>query len=286
MKQIVFISGKGGTGKSTVVASLVKYVKNITIADCDVDTPNLHILLPHKRTAKSDFTGAKLAFINDEKCILCGQCRDVCRFGAISDEFVINPMKCEGCGACQLVCPVEAITMDNVKIGEVYEADSDYGMFTYALLDIGAEGSGKLVTQVKKTSQKKSGDQIYSLIDGSPGIGCVVIASITGADAVVIVTEATLSGKSDLERVQKVVRHFGIKSYVCINKFDLNSSVTHDIEEFCHLNEITVIGKIPFEPGIVKALQQLETPMDDVKLLHIKNEIVRMWETLEREMIQ
>lgn len=284
MKQIVFISGKGGTGKSTIVASLAKYVKNIVLADCDVDAPNLHILLEKRMRNKSDHIGAKQALINKDVCTECGRCQTVCRFHAIRNDFAVNPLKCEGCNACTLVCPFDAITLLNVKTGEVYETDSDFGRFTYALLDTGAEGSGKLVSEVRKISEQNNSGEMFSLIDGSPGIGCVVIASITGADAVVIVTEATLSGKSDLERVQKVVEHFGIKTFVCINKYDLNKSVTKDIEEFCHLNEIAVIGRIPFEPKIVYALQNLKTPMDEVELLSIKNKIISMWNKLESEM--
>jgi len=284
MKQVVFISGKGGTGKSTVVASLAKYVNNKVLADCDVDAPNLHILLENDIIAKEDFIGAKEAYIDKDKCIECGKCREVCRYDAISSDYVVNPMKCEGCNACTLVCPVDAITLNEVKIGEIYDSKTKYGMFSHALLDIGSDGSGKIVAEVKKRAKEYVKDQDYTLVDGSPGIGCVVIASITGADAVVIVAEATKSGQSDLERVLKVAQHFGINSYVCINKYDLNTSVTNDIVKFCNTNNVKVIGKIPFEPKIVKALQQLKTPMDDDNLKHIKEEIINMWNKLEREM--
>ena len=283
MKQIVFISGKGGTGKSTIVASLAKYVNNKVLADCDVDAPNLHILLDNQLVKKSDFEGAKEAVINKDLCIECGKCREVCRYNAIAENYVVKPMKCEGCNACVVVCPTNAIELHDVKIGEIYEADTTYGMFTHALLDIGAEGSGKLVTEVKKKTREYTKDKDYTLIDGSPGIGCVVIASITGADAVVIVSEATKSGKSDLERVLLVTKHFGIKAFVAINKYDLNQSVTDEIIHFCNLNDTKVIAKIPFEPKIVKALQQLKTPMDDVELKNIRNEIINMWNILEKE---
>jgi len=283
MKQIVFISGKGGTGKSTIVASLAKYVNNKVLADCDVDAPNLHILLENELVEKSEFEGAKEAFIDKSSCIECGKCIEVCRFDAITDDYVVKPMKCEGCNACVVVCPTNTISLNNVKIGGVYKSKTPYGMFAHALLDIGAEGSGKLVAEVKKKTKDYIKDKDYTLIDGSPGIGCVVIASITGADGVVIVSEATKSGKSDLERVLLVTKHFGIKAYVCINKYDLNKSVTKEITTFCEENNTKVIGKIPFEPKIVKALQQLKTPMDDVGLEDIKAEIINMWNILEKE---
>lgn len=283
MKQFVFISGKGGTGKSTVVASLAKYVNNKALADADVDAPNLHIILDHEVVEKIPFKGAKIAKIDQSKCINCHKCFDVCRFDAISEDDIINPLKCEGCGACELVCPVNAISLHEELTGHVFQSTINDEHFTHALLAIGAEGSGKLVVEVKKKVKELVKEEDYLLIDGSPGIGCVVIASITGADACVIVTEATKSGLSDLQRVQQVADHFGIKSFVCINKYDLNNDVTKKIEEYCESKQVSVIGKIPFEPLIVKALQQFKTPMDDDRLGHIKNEIISLWNQLIKE---
>ncbi|MCK5812573.1 MAG: ATP-binding protein [Clostridiales bacterium] len=283
MKQFVFISGKGGTGKSTVVASLAKYVNNKALADVDVDAPNLHILLDHEVVEKIPFKGAKIAKIDQSKCTNCHKGYEVCRFDAISKDDIINPLKCEGCGACLLVCPENAITLHDELTGHVYQSKINEEHFTHALLAVGAEGSGKLVAEVKKKVKELVKEEDYLLIDGSPGIGCVVIASITGADACVIVTEATKSGLSDLQRVQQVADHFGIKSFVCINKYDLNIDVTKKIEEYCKNKNVSVIGKIPFEPLIVKALQQFKTPMDDDKLGHIKSEIISLWNQLIKE---
>lgn len=283
MKQFVFISGKGGTGKSTVVASLAKYVNNKALADADVDAPNLHILLEHEVVKKTPFQGAKIAKIDQNKCINCNKGYEVCRFDAISKDDVINPLKCEGCGACLLVCPVNAITLHEELTGHVYQSNLNGEHFTHALLAIGAEGSGKLVTEVKKKVKELINKEDYLLVDGSPGIGCVVIASITGADACVIVTEATKSGLSDLKRVQQVADHFGIKTLVCINKYDLNNDVTKRIEEYCKSQNVAIIGKIPFEPLIMKVLQQLKTPMEDDRLGHIRNEIISLWDNLIKE---
>ncbi len=283
MKQIVFISGKGGTGKSTLVASLSILVQDKMLADCDVDAPNLHILLKCETLKKNDYFGAKEAVIDSSACIKCGLCRKTCRFDAINDKCEIIPMKCEGCGACTLVCPQEAIKLTEVKTGETFVASTPRGNFSHALLDIGAEGSGKLVTEVRKNINHCIKSEKWVLIDGSPGIGCSVIASITGADAVVIVSEPTKSGKSDLERVLGVTKHFGIPAYICINKYDLNPEVTLEIEDLSTREGSPVIGKIPFDPSIVEALQKFKTPIEAGNNV-VTNEITSIWMRLKDEM--
>ncbi|OPZ88590.1 MAG: ferredoxin [Firmicutes bacterium ADurb.Bin419] len=279
MKQIAFVSGKGGTGKSTLVSSLSILVKDKMLADCDVDAPNLHILLNGDIVNQEDYFGAKEAVIDSAICIKCGLCKRTCRFDAISEELEVLPVKCEGCGACTLVCPVEAICLEEVKTGQTYVAKTDRGTFSHALLDIGAEGSGKLVTEVRKNIYNFKNNEKWVLIDGSPGIGCVVIASITGADAVVAVSEPTLSGLSDLKRVLSVAQHFQIPAFVCINKYDLNPEITMQIEEYCIAEGFPVIGKIPFDPMIVKALQQFKTPIEAGNEI-VTEEIKKVWEQL------
>ncbi|MGI6425793.1 MAG: ATP-binding protein [Tepidanaerobacteraceae bacterium] len=282
MKQIVFISGKGGTGKSTLVSSLSLLVQNKMLADCDVEAPNLHILLEGKILEKRDFFGAKKAVIDSLACIKCGLCRKTCRFDAISQEFEIKAMKCEGCGACTLVCPQNAIKLEEVKIGKTYVSNTPRGTFSHALLDIGAEGSGRLVTEVRKNVNDYKKDEEWLLIDGSPGIGCVVIASITGTDAVVVVSEPTKSGLSDLERVLGVANHFGIPAFVCINKYNLNLKVTSEIEYYCETNQYPVIAKIPFDQSVVKALQEFKTPIEAGNNV-ITYEIKNMWARLTKK---
>jgi MinD superfamily P-loop ATPase len=282
MKQITFISGKGGTGKSTLVSSLNLMVQNKVIADCDVDAPNLHILMDGKLLKKNDYFGAKEAIINNSLCKKCNKCKMVCRFDAISEKIEILEYKCEGCGACVIVCPFNAIRLEEVKTGETYVTKTENGLFSHALLDIGAEGSGKLVTEVRKNIYDFSNNEDWLLIDGSPGIGCSVIASITGTDAVVVVSEPTMSGLSDLERVLEVSRHFNIPAFVCINKYDLNTEITSKIENYCKNNQFIVIGKIPFEPLIVKALQEFKTPIE-ANIENITDEIKNIWEKLVYE---
>ena len=283
MKQIVFISGKGGTGKSTVVASLSLLVENKILADCDVDAPNLHLLLKGKRIWEADYYGAEQAVIDAEACTACGACVEACRFDAIADPIRIIPMKCEGCGACALVCPAWAISLNEVKTGKTYVDSTTRGTFSHALLDIGAEGSGKLVTEVKENLFGYIDGEEWAIVDGSPGIGCAVIASITGADAVVVVCEPTRSGQSDLERVLGVTRHFGIPAFVCVNKYDLNRSITAEIEQFCAENDFPVVGRIPFEPEIVRALQLLKTPVE-AGIENVTDEIEQLWVRLTNEL--
>ncbi len=280
MKQIVFISGKGGTGKSTIVASLSLLVDDIIFADCDVEAPNLHIIVPGNRIAQQDYYAMKRAQIDKKLCNMCGLCREVCRFDAITEDIEIDSINCEGCGACFLVCPENAISLVDVKTGETYVDSTQRGTFSHALLDIGEEGSGKLVAKVKENLKEYQKGEAWQLIDGSPGIGCTVIASITGADAAVVVSEPTLSGKSDLLRVLDVARHFRIPAYVCINKYDLNPQISAQIESECKKNNVPVIGKIKFEPAIIKALQGLMTPVE-AGLVDVVEQIKELWSKLK-----
>lgn len=280
MKQVVFVSGKGGTGKSTVAACLSLLVREKMLADCDVDAPNLHLLLPGERLLEEDFSGASEAVIDPSACVQCGICRETCRFDAITGEFKVNSLRCEGCGACMLACPQGAIRLEAVKTGETYVDRTARGTFSHALLDISAEGSGKLVTQVRKNMTRYESGEPWALIDGAPGIGCIVIASITGADAVVAVCEPTLSGKSDLVRVLDVARHFGIPAFVCINKHDLNPGITGEIEQYCEKNGFPVIARLLFDPAVVHALRELKTPVE-AGLTAFTREIESLWNRLK-----
>jgi MinD superfamily P-loop ATPase len=282
MKQITVVSGKGGTGKSTLVSSLSRLIKEKMLADCDVDAPNLHLLLDNTLLKQEDYYGATEAVIDPALCIKCGKCRTVCRFNAINERLEIMPLHCEGCGACSLVCPAGAITLETVKTGQTYVSGTEQGTFAHALLDVGAEGSGKLVTAVRKQVEAFQKDEKWLLIDGSPGIGCVVMASMTGVDAVLAVAEPTCSGLSDLERVLGVARHFQIAGFVCINKYDLNLDMTAAIENYCQKNAVPVLGKIPFDPMIVQALQEYKTPVEAGNT-RFTEEIKNIWEKLQVE---
>lgn len=279
MKQIAFVSGKGGTGKSTLVSSLSIIAKDKMIADCDVDAPDLHLLLCGMTVKQEDFYGAKEAVIDRSLCNRCGICRSACVFDAIDESIAVDHFRCEGCGACTLVCPEKAIRLESVKTGITTISRTKRGFFSHALLDIGAEGSGRLVTKLRQNAYDYENREKWLLIDGPPGIGCVVISSITNTDAVVIVTEPTLSGLSDLKRVLATAEHFKIPSFVCINKYNLNLEITREIEEFCRGKDIKIIGKIPFDKNIIRALQEYKTPME-IPENDASIEIRRIWERL------
>jgi MinD superfamily P-loop ATPase len=256
MKQITVLSGKGGTGKTTITASFAVLARNAVIVDCDVDAPDLHILLhPHIIETK-EFTGSKLAVIDETKCVLCGLCREKCRFDAISEKFKVDPFACEGCGVCTFVCPVNAITLTERISGHAYISKTEYGFMAHAMLSPGESNSGKLVTLVRQNAKilAENENSNLILIDSSPGIGCPVIASVTGVDVGIIVTEPTMSGIHDLERALQLLKHFNVPPIVCINMYDINMENTEKIVHFCEESGIEVAGKIPFNPVVTEAM--------------------------------
>ncbi|MGB3908399.1 MAG: ATP-binding protein, partial [Methanomethylovorans sp.] len=242
-KLITVISGKGGTGKTTLTAAFASLANNALIGDCDVDAADIHLILKPELTSKQDFYGMEVASINRDNCSACGLCAERCRFGAISKELVITAHICEGCGVCSLVCPENAITMKEHKAGEIFRSVTRFGPLVHAKLGIGEETSGKLVSMVRKISSEMAVENGIDLIivDGPPGTGCSVIASITGGDLVLIVTEPSVAGIHDLKRVFEVTAHFGIKAVVCINKYNINEEKTADIEKFCQIKGIDVV---------------------------------------------
>ena len=266
MKEIVVISGKGGTGKTSIVASFAALTRNKAVfADCDVDAADLHLVLEPKIKQTSDFSGGKRAAIVTEKCTGCGRCQELCRFDAIHFDgednhmvdktFTIDPVSCEGCKVCVEFCPVDAIEFNDSVNGEWFISDTRFGTMVHARLGIAEENSGKLVSVIRKEAKKIAQEQKKDLliVDGSPGIGCPVIASITGADLVLIITEPTLSGKHDLERVADLAAGFKIPTLVAINKFDLNPDMAGQIEEDARSRAIKVIGKIRYDKAFTKA---------------------------------
>lgn len=257
IKEIVVISGKGGTGKTTITSSLIPYFQDIVIGDCDVDAPNLQILFNPQNSKKESFYGMKKAKLDRELCIDCGKCYEVCRFDAIE-----NPKKCESCSICEYVCPVGAIKMVDNKAGEIYVSETKYGKMVHACLFPGEENSGKLVAEVRKKAKKIAQDENkkYILLDGAPGVACNVISSLTGVKKVVIVTEPTLSGLHDLERVLELIERFRIKPYFVINKYDLSFEIANKIEEFLKDKGFEISVKVPFDKRIVKAIGRKEIP--------------------------
>ncbi len=256
VKQVTVLSGKGGTGKTTITASFAALAHNIVVADCDVDAPDLHLLLHPKIVETQEFRGFKLAVIDKTKCIECGLCRDACRFDAIKDVFEVDTVLCEGCGVCVVVCPEKAINLKERISGHAFISKTKYGTMSHARLKPSESTSGKLVTLVRQNASQIAEKENCELvlIDGPPGIGCPVIASVTGVDIGLVVTEPTLSGIHDLERALQLLNHFHIQPLVCINMYDINRRNTEKIVQFCHENGVEACGKIPFDPIVTKAM--------------------------------
>jgi MinD superfamily P-loop ATPase len=256
MKQITIVSGKGGTGKTTLAASLIEMFDNHVAADCDVDAPNLFLLTNSKVKERHEYVGGKKAEIHNN-CIACGKCVDVCRFDAINEgqPFTVDSFACEGCNACVQVCPVEAITMEDSKSGDYYLSETEKYPFTHALLEPGEERSGGLVAEVRKLANEitRKENKDYIIIDGSPGIGCSTTSSITGTSYVIVVTEPTTSGIHDLQRIIQTVEHFRRDFSVVINKYDINLEKTEEIRNFCMENGYDLLGKIPYDDYVRKA---------------------------------
>jgi len=271
IEEIVVISGKGGTGKTTLTASLVSFLDNgnMVIADCDVDAPDLDILFHKKVEHVEDFIGLQKAYVDVEKCIKCGKCVEECKFNAITEDIKFLEHKCEGCGLCEFVCPVGAVEMKDAVVGKLYISSTKYGDMVHARLIPGEETSGKLVAEVRKTAKKialNTGKK-YILIDGSPGLACNVISSITGASQVIIVTEPTLSGLHDLKRVYELSQRFRLKVSVVVNKYDISEEQTDKIEKFCNEKNIKLALKIPFNKKIVENIANKKLPLIEKEYL-------------------
>ena len=255
MKEIVVISGKGGTGKTSIVSSLAALGPEKVLADCDVDAADLHLILQPQIKEKHDFISGERAYIDPELCVECGECRRKCRFGAISEDFKVLPEHCEGCAVCAFVCPVDAVEMQPRHCGYLYVSETRFGPMVHASLGIGEENSGKLVTTVRKRAGDLAREKGYDLVlvDGSPGIGCPVIASLTNADVAIIVAEPTVSAKHDMERVHKLTRHFDIPTMVILNKVDINIQISEQIKNYCHEAKIPILGSLPYDTKFTMA---------------------------------
>jgi len=285
MKQIVIISGKGGTGKTVITGAFAALAKNKVMADCDVDAADLHLLLDPNIKERHDFWSGKTAELNLNLCKKCSKCVTVCRFDAINDDLTVDPIACEGCAFCSYVCPEGAIKMKENLAGEWFISQTRFGPLVHAKLGIAEENSGKLVSLVRKKAKeeadKKNCDWV--IVDGAPGIGCPVIASLSGIDCALVVTEPTLSGLHDADRVLRVAKHFGISTKLIINKYDLNTDMTRKIENYCKDNNIDLIGKIIFDESVVRAMVCAKTIIE-YKDGPVKKEIANMWSKLQKEL--
>ncbi len=268
MKQVLILSGKGGSGKTTVAGALIRLSQAKNYADCDVDAPNLHLIFHEKETPQhTDYFGLPKMKIDPEKCIRCGTCKEACRFDAIGLDgvYFIRPYACEGCGVCEYVCPAMAISKVPTPTGSLNLYKNNDRVFSTACLYMGSGNSGKLVSavksQLKEHMLKTSGESLV-IVDGSPGIGCPVIASISGADMVLMVTEPTLSGWSDLKRVIRTAEQFRTPVAVCINKHDINPELTEKIISWCSEHEIAFLGGIPYDVCVSEAINQEKSIVD------------------------
>ncbi len=269
MKELVILSGKGGTGKTSITASFAVLAQRPVVADCDVDAADLHLLLAPEILERHVFMSGHQAIIRQDDCTGCGQCQPLCNFNAIYDSadgsVMIDPTACEGCGVCIQVCPVEAIDFPERRCGEWMFSATVCGPMVHARLGIAAENSGKLVTTVRQQARRiaEAGNHDLVIVDGPPGIGCPVIASITGASHVLLVAEPSLSGLHDLERVLKLARHFGVPASVCVNKWDINPAITEQIEQRARETSAQVLGRVRYDSSVtaaqIQALPVVET---------------------------
>ncbi len=284
MRELTVISGKGGTGKTSIVAAMASLAPSVVCADCDVDAADLHLLLAPETTERHDFEGGLTATIDGGSCSACGICRDLCRFDAVLEKngvFTIDPHLCEGCGVCHDHCPEECITLERDMAGEWFVSSTRVGPLVHARLGIAQENSGKLVSRVRERAREIADEQARDLvlIDGSPGIGCPVIASITGADQLLVVSEPTMSGLHDMERVLELAAGFQVPVAVCINKYDLNLVMTQRIAEQAEACGAVCVGEIPFDPGVTAAMIAGKT-LSEFGLSPAATAVERIWERM------
>ncbi|MBS3736264.1 MAG: ATP-binding protein [Candidatus Bipolaricaulota bacterium] len=261
MKQILVISGKGGTGKTTLVSSFASLAGGKVLSDCDVDAADLHLVLSPRVNRKEEFSGGKEAVKDSSKCTECGLCYEGCRFDAIDENYEIDHFRCEGCGVCAYVCPEGAITMEDVLSGYSLESSTEHGSMIHGELQAGEEASGKLVTEIKQKAKKLAEEEGQELviIDGSPGTGCPVIASLADVDFALVVTEPTESGLSDLKRVVELSKNFEVEPAIVVNKHDLNHQKVSEIEKYAEGHDIPIIGRIPYDSNVTRAMVEGES---------------------------
>jgi len=285
MKELVIISGKGGTGKTSLMAAFASLAGKNVLCDADVDAADLHLLMDPEIKERHDFQGGGVAVINHDKCSECGLCRELCRWNAISEDFEVDPIDCEGCGVCVDLCPEQAIDFPVKTCGEWFISDTRFGPMVHARLGIAEENSGKLVTIVRQEAKKLAEKQNLDLIitDGPPGIGCPVIASVGGATALLIVTEPTVSGLHDMERVVQLATHFKVPAMVCVNKFDLNLEQTQAIEELAKKKGLNALGRIPFDPIFTKSMVEGKTILEYNTDSKVGSAVKEVWGEIGKE---
>ena len=280
MKELVIISGKGGTGKTSLVSAFASLAQNKVLCDADVDAADLHLITAPVVKERHDFQGGRTAIIQKDKCTQCGVCQDLCKWDAISDSFEVDSIGCEGCGICVYFCPEKAIDFPLSTCGEWFISETTFGPMVHARLGIAEENSGKLVSLVRRKARELAEEKKLDLIrtDGPPGIGCPVIAAIGGASGVLVVTEPTVSSKHDMERVVQLAAHFNVPAMVCVNKFDINLDQTQAIERFAKEKNVSVLGRIPFDPIFTKSMIQGQTIFEYSMESEAGQAVKQIWE--------
>ena len=264
MKELTIISGKGGTGKTSIVASLASLSRAKVIVDADVDAADLHLVIPPKIKHQEDFKGGRIAEINPELCTECGECRERCKYDAVSEDFVIDQIACEGCGVCVHFCPADAIMFNQRTCGEWYISDTRYGPMVHAKLGIAEENSGLLVSLLRKEARALAEKQHLDtiILDGPPGIGCPVIASVTGASAVLVISEPTMSGLHDLKRVNELAAFLNVPAMLCVNKFDINPEMSDKIKSYAVEHNMKFVGSVPYDTDVTAAMVAQQSLVD------------------------
>ena len=285
MKELVVISGKGGTGKTSLMAAFASLAKNKVLCDADVDAADLHLITAPTLRERHAFQGGHTAIIDQEKCTRCGVCQDLCKWSAINDDFEIDSIACEGCGVCFYLCPEQAVDFPLNTCGEWFISDTAFGPMVHARLGIAEENSGKLVSLVRRKARElaESKHLDFILTDGPPGVGCPVIAAVGGASGVLIVTEPTVSGKHDMERVVQLAAHFKIPAMVCVNKFDLNLDQTSAIEGFAEESNASCLGRIPFDPIFTKSMVQGQNIFEYDKASETGKAVKQLWDKIREK---
>lgn len=287
MKELIVISGKGGTGKTSLVSAFAALSQNKVICDADVDAADLHLIMAPDVKERHDFQSGHTAIIDSEKCTSCGICKDLCLFEAISDDFVVDKTACEGCGVCHHFCSEKAVDFPLNTCGQWFMSSTRFGPMVHARLGIAEENSGKLVTLVRQKARKLAEKLEFPLIitDGPPGIGCPVIAAIGGASAVLIVTEPTVSGIHDMQRVVELAAHFNVPAMVSVNKHDLNTEMTQRIQSHALQNGLTMVGNIPFDPVFTHAMVQGQTIFEYDSATAAGKAVKSIWEGVLEKII-
>ena len=282
MKEIVIISGKGGTGKTSIISAFASLAESKVLCDADVDAADLHLIMAPEIKERHDFDAGHMAKIDPDKCTECGICRELCRWNAISEDYEVDEIECEGCGVCYYFCPEKAIEFPINTCGEWFISHTRFGPMAHARLGLAEENSGKLVALIRKEGTEMAEEKglDYLLTDGPPGVGCPVIASMGGASAVLIVAEPTVSGKHDMERVSELAAFFKVPAMLCVNKFDLNPEMGEAIEAFASEKNVKVIGRVPFDPDFTRAMVAGKTIMEFNEQGEACQAVKAIWENL------